>query len=93
MSPEEYLRVLQKLSDEEDFDTASLIDESEFVEHLEDEIDSKIKGDFLELPLVSSLSLHHIYPKYDDSTDVGDDVRESGNDDFLIKTIYKKGKI
>lgn len=82
------LRVLQKLSGEKDLDNASHTNDSEFVEHLEVETDSKIDGYVLEFPQASSL--HHIYPKYDDSTDVGDDARDSGNDNFFYKNYLQK---
>ncbi|GBM44935.1 hypothetical protein AVEN_126358-1 [Araneus ventricosus] len=83
--PKNYERVLKELSDEKALkavDSASDIDELQFIEHADYEIDSEIERGDLEPPQASSS--HHVSHPHDDSPDV-EDVSVLGNDDFFVK--------
>ena len=92
--PEDYLRLLQELSDEadsENSDNASDVDEAEVIEHSDHASDSEIDGNVSNQP--NFTSSNDVSPTNDDFSDVEIGESDLKCKDFFVKTIYQKKKV
>ncbi|KAF8766439.1 hypothetical protein HNY73_019503 [Argiope bruennichi] len=87
--PEDYQRLLQEFSEEEDaenLDNASDVDGSEVIEHSDHESDSEIEENISKHPHLPSTSA--VYPDNTDFSDVENDENDIKCEDFFVKTVY-----